>query len=865
LVNEGRKLQFLPRIEPAVAPPIPPPAKESVPDNSIEQATAQPAETDIPAPIPVEIAPLDSVPPDSIPSTETESQNLVEPKIATSVETVTPTTASKPPTNARKFLRTTLTESPLNNALYNLRGRAHIALEEQGVNVLFLSFGVLHWKDESNESVMSPLLLVPVQLERSSITQPLTLQARDEDILLNPTLAHKLQLDFRITLPRLPDESEGLIPSAVFASIRQVLSEVPTWTISPAVYVGLYSFEKLVIFKDLEAHTADILAHPLLQAIAGDTAQLPPPPADLPHADELDDKTQPLQTFQVLDADSSQQTAIEWSKRGVSFVIEGPPGTGKSQTISNIIAEALAQNKKVLFVSAKMAALEVVYKRLAECGLGNFCLEAHSHRASRGAIVSGIGNALYETYPTTQPALEHLTRLADVRGQLNKHARTLHTPVMPLQRTPFEIQCELATLDETPTLMFDPPPLEELEARRIQEIIEGLDALHALSAVWENYATHPWRGVALEAYSFKTRTDIEYRFGELMQLVASLEAASANIADALALPAPISLNQIVRLQRIAKHALQTPVPPSDWFRAGQTVELRQLSLDAQAKMEEYKHEWAEFSAQYNESLLERGDLNEVLARLETAQSNVLRILDAKYREDMRVVRGAAKQGHGVNDAEAIRVLKQAIALQALRAWLTEHEAEQRARLGRMFNELDTRWEDVFAALDWVEALTALFEDEPIPEQFIHLVCNRPVRLEVVKPLLNDLNALLERLQTNWQFLEQLFPTKTQELYALLLSELKAWLGLKLNRMDDLESWILFEQASHELERLGLGAFLQAAHAAKLEGDQLKPAFLKRFYHVWLDAVYAENPTLRVSGDLLQKTVAQFWRDDLEQL
>src|SRR5581483_10825970 len=423
------------------------------------------------------------------------------------------------------------------------------------------------------------------------------------------------------------------------------------------------------------------------------------------------DKTQPLQTFQVLDADSSQQTAIEWSKRGVSFVIEGPPGTGKSQTISNIIAEALAQNKKVLFVSAKMAALEVVYKRLAECGLGNFCLEAHSHHASRGAIVSGIGNALYETYPATQPALDQLTRLADGRGQLNKHARTLHTPVLPLQRTPFEIQCELATLDETPTLMFDPPPLVELDARRIQEIGEGLDKLNALSAVWENYETHPWRGVALQAYSFKTRTDIEYRFGELMQLITSLEAASAKAADALALPAPLSLNHIVRLQRIAQYALQTPVPPSDWFRAGQTTELRQLALDAQAKMQEYKREWADFSAHYNESLLEHADLSEMLTRLEAVQSNVLRILDSKYREDMRVLRRAAKQGHVVNDAEAIRTLEQVIALQALRAWLNEHEAEQRARLGRMFNGLDTRWEDIFAALDWVEAITALFEDE----------------------------------------------------------------------------------------------------------------------------------------------------------
>lgn len=827
LVTEGRKLQFLPRIEEPV---------QEVPQ--IESNEPSPA-----AESPDE---LDSTPLDS-------SQTIQE------LEPEPP-----PPPAPPKALHAPLNRAPLTSSLYNLRANARIALEEQGVNVMYLAFGVLHWVDAANEVVVSPLLLVPVQLERTSITQPFTLQVRDEDILLNPTLAHKLNLDYHIILPRLPDEPEDLIPNTLLTSIQLIVNQIPAWTISPDVYLGLFSFEKLVMLKDMEARASEIAAHPILQAIAGDPVQ-PVAVADLPRADELDDKTQPFETFQVLDADSSQQTAIEYSKRGVSFVIEGPPGTGKSQTISNIIAEALAQNKKVLFVSAKMAALEVVYRRLSECGLGNFCLDAHSHRASRGTIVSALGSALYEGYPEAAPALDRLLRLTQVRGELNQHARLLHTPIAPLERTPFEVYAQLATLEETPALVYEIPALMDMDARRFQEIIEGLDNLTALTPVWENYDAHPWRGVTLQAYSFKARTDIEFHFGELIQRLTALEIAAAKLADGLALVDRASLAHILQLQRIALYALQTPSPLTNWFRGGQTAELRQLSHEAQAQYTEYKRECAEFSAHYTDALLERTDLKELLARFETAQTNSLRIFDTNYRDDLRSVRAMARKGHAVSHAEAIRALKQALCVLELRDWQKEHEAELQTRLGRFYSGLNTSWEDTFAALDWVDGLAALFDGETIPEQFIHLVCNRPSRLEVARPLLDDLDSYIKKWQAEWNFLRGLDPNHITALEALPIHDVEAWLGSKMSHLDELEPWILFARAREHLERFGLGAFLQSAHAARLEGDQLKPAFLKRFYHLWLDAVYEHAPGLSVSGDLENKTVAQFWRDDVEQL
>ena len=148
------------------------------------------------------------------------------------------------------------------------------------------------------------------------------------------------------------------------------------------------------MWEDLGRNADRVKAHVLCRAIAGDTTVSLQPPDDLPTADKLDEVVPPANAIHILDADSSQHEAIEAVKRGAHLVMDGPPGTGKSQTIANMIAEALAAGKTVLFVSEKTAALEVVKRRLDRCGLGDFCLELHSHKANKRAVVTELGRCL---------------------------------------------------------------------------------------------------------------------------------------------------------------------------------------------------------------------------------------------------------------------------------------------------------------------------------------------------------------------------------------------------------------------------------------------------------------------------------------
>ncbi|MBC8075291.1 MAG: DUF4011 domain-containing protein [Chloroflexales bacterium] len=288
-------------------------------------------------------------------------------------------------------LATDLLPADQERALYTLRLRSRTALGEGGVNVLFVALGFLEWFDrDAPELVMrSPLLLVPVELLREKGGDEYALRLLDDELALNPTLAHKLRQDYGIALPALPDD-DAIQLDQLFATIGELVARHDGWRVQPECTLGLFSFLKLMLYHDLERAAEIAATHPVLSLLTGEGKTAEGTAGDnilQPSAFSLQplDERPPEQCYQILDADASQSEAIEAARGGASFVLQGPPGTGKSQTIANIIAECLAQHKRVLFVSEKMAALDVVYERLRQCGLAEFCLEAHSHKASKRA------------------------------------------------------------------------------------------------------------------------------------------------------------------------------------------------------------------------------------------------------------------------------------------------------------------------------------------------------------------------------------------------------------------------------------------------------------------------------------------------
>lgn len=308
-------------------------------------------------------------------------------------------------------------------------GEAHTVIEETGSNMLYLMFGYLEYFDseDSEKAVLAPLLSMPISLTRGNVdadsrTYLYDVSHSGEDIVENFTLREKLRQQFRLELPELEEDD---LPNAYLDRIAQAVSKRRNWTVRRRLTLGFLSFGKLAIWADLDPEKAEsLLSSALLRNIfEGGRVD---PASDGFHAEDYDiDKHEDAELPLIYDADSSQHSALIDVKAGKSLVINGPPGTGKSQTITNIIASAIAAGKKVLFVSEKLAALEVVKQRLQSVGLGDFCLELHSHKTQKKQMLSSIEERMSRRYPAPQGYAKHVDVLRERRDALNTYAALL--------------------------------------------------------------------------------------------------------------------------------------------------------------------------------------------------------------------------------------------------------------------------------------------------------------------------------------------------------------------------------------------------------------------------------------------------------
>ena len=381
---------------------------------------------------------------------------------------------------ANQLVSGDLSRLELEKSLKALQWRSLLDYRERGVRILHAAFGTLNWVDmDTKEKVQSPLILVPLELTRDSIRQPyaIIVPPVEEEAVLNPALQVKLKTDYKIDLPPLPDDWENQNLADYFNSVNQAVAEMG-WTVEVSVDLGLFSFQKLVIYKDLEANADLVTLHPIVRAIAGikeENLIL----NGLPDEKDVDKIEAPEKTYQVLDADSSQRVAIEYALRGQSFVMKGPPGTGKSQTIANIIAECIANGKSVLFVSDKMAALEVVYKRLSEVGLAHFCLELHSSKANKQQVVAELKRSLDENLvPRRLPSAHDFEKMALYREALNGYVTALHEKRSYFQRSAYDVLSLVSSLERVP---FVPVGLTELGTLTPQNMHELEDLVSQLS------------------------------------------------------------------------------------------------------------------------------------------------------------------------------------------------------------------------------------------------------------------------------------------------------------------------------------------------------------------------------------------------
>jgi very-short-patch-repair endonuclease len=453
------------------------------------------------------------------------------------------------PEDQRPVLRTDLREEELGALLHRFYRRSRQEFLDRGVSSLYLAVGMLHWTDDRNTPYQSPILLIPVEIDPEG---PL-LRVRGDDPMVNPALALRMQaLD--IELPEVHALAD-LDVTVLWAHIDVAIGELRSWYADETVVLSSFGVHRESIHADLVENEPHIAEHPLVRAlathdVAGKFGFEPPDP------DRIDVTVPPEDAPLVLDADAGQRVCVAAALAGHSFVIEGAPGTGKSQTIANIVGGLLHAGKRVLVVSEKAAALDTVAHRLAGTGLGNYLLPLHSDLTGRREVAAALTAAL-DTDPVPLASMDPIDRRAvrERRERLSAYADTLNLIRQPLGRSLHEVIGICATLHDVPAA----PVPTDIPVDRLTP--EAFDEMRA--------AVGRLGRVRSDSYLWREATERDPMEGRLRTALTSLgtlaETVIANsvLADAFDLHEPAGAGTLAALAAHAGHRPGTVI--EEWL------------------------------------------------------------------------------------------------------------------------------------------------------------------------------------------------------------------------------------------------------------------------------------------------------------
>lgn len=503
-------------------------------------------------------------------------------------------------------LQTRLTPKGLQKRLLDLYHDSKTLEEEQGVNILYLALGTLKWVDPANKENIryAPLVLIPVSLERGNAGERFKIKARTEDIIPNLSLEAFLERVHHIAMPemQLNDNDEFNIINYL-DTISQAISLKEGWEVKTNdIILGLFSFSKFLMYRDLdpanwpkdEGLTSKYLIRALIEEGFEGHDDL------LAEDSAIDPVILPKDMLHIMDSDSSQTLAIHEVRKGRNLVIQGPPGTGKSQTIANIIASAIADGKTVLFVAEKMAALEVVKRRLDQSGVGDACLELHSNKANKRILLEELKRVWELGSPRGEFPDELVENLTEVRDSLNAHPARLHKIHEPSGLSAYQVIGQLVRLRQNgqkPTdfslHQYETWSNNDLTKRLslVREIIERIEDIGLPS-------DHPWRGVGRESILpgeiERLIPKITNIYNQISEYHASLGKISQRIGLKNAPDAFEEVNNIVEISRVIEEA---PVFGEDALNATEwSASLPEINILIKQGLE-YQHGYREIEKQ----------------------------------------------------------------------------------------------------------------------------------------------------------------------------------------------------------------------------------------------------------------------------
>jgi len=424
--------------------------------------------------------------------------------------------------NTSKYWVATEDDQEINKKLYNIYLKAKEHFQELGINTCFIGIGMLYYKNTewSDDFNKSPILLCPIEIDRlrsiSKNHHRFELYPNYGDLHLNPAIKEKLSYEYAL---ELNDIQENENPKEYINTIKKIIEPLSNWEVLDESYLDIFSYQKFIMYKDISRNSEHIRNSPLIRAYVGDREALHDQ-----YSESFREKFDDSVDVDILKADSSQKKAIELAKAGVTFALQGPPGTGKSQTISNMISALIEQNKKILFVSQKKAALDVVLSRLNEVGLGRYCLNLHMYRGNKKEIISQFIKEL-ETSPIIRDEYKRYSfkTYLNTQNDVNEYYKYLCQPNEVRSLSVYDVRGKISLLHEVPMVQIDLSNIINMENEEYHILLDKLDQVNSilekipdpLNNLYFNYKMD--KNTILQKNNYKDRLDEIFRFIEFLQ------------------------------------------------------------------------------------------------------------------------------------------------------------------------------------------------------------------------------------------------------------------------------------------------------------------------------------------------------------
>jgi very-short-patch-repair endonuclease len=802
-----------------------------------------------------------------------------------------PSPAERSPADERARRRILVDHDPLEveRRAVEIYRHARSALEESGSSTLYLGLGTLVWYESPSSSTprRAPLLLLPLVIARPSIREAVQVGLADDEARVNVTLLEKLQQDFDIdvsALRDLPEDESGVDVRGFLQRFRRAVLEVDRFEVLDEAWIAPFSFTKFLMWADLQERAATLMEAPVLRHLVERSQAGYEPGAEFPDPEELDAILPAADTLCPLDADSSQLAAVRAAEQGRSFVLEGPPGTGKSQTITNLIAQCLAGGQRVLFVSEKMAALQVVQRRLDAVGLGPFCLELHSNRSNRREVVEQLMAVLDGARSRGSATFDgDVARLEEERDRLNRFARLLHEPG-PFGESLFEVTARLCGLREAPLVLLPLGEPRKLDVEAVRARREAVGQLGAAVAATGHPSAHPLR--LFQRAEFEARLaervvsacrDAEQALDVLREQLEVVESLLGARSGSLVSMGPTDLEHLVavcdlaiRAPGVARRALEGV----DWVR-------RREALAAAIAMVEARNVARDTLLWVFEKEVFALDLAGLAAQWERARQTFWPLSWWRGRAVARALAPVAKDRVGPQGEERTRALATAQdivsrsrdlaaaghpgALEFGDALWSVGDPEGAAGVDRLRRALDWIGEVRGAIGALVDAL-APEDAQGIREVFVALVTERRDELEPGRRVGAAFAALLDahaqhgRAQRALFDLVEIDETQLRAGVADLGALLACYRSWKDHTPERLRTYCHWRRMRAAAVAVGLGPLVAAVEdpAGAVRLGELEDAFERGFREAWLDAVTDGDERLRTfHGREHERRIARF--------